>query len=73
MDMNVVVGIVLGWTVIFVFGICLFGDWAARKRRERDSEGFREHEGQIPTNVPTADVVVRVDEVPTGAVVQGGC
>ena len=73
MDMNVVVGIVLGWTVVFVLGICLFGDWAARKRRERDSDDFREHQGQIPTNVPTADVVVRVDEVPTGVVVQGGC
>jgi small basic protein len=54
MDMNLVVGVVLGLTVVFVFGICLFGDWAARKRRERYSEDFREHQGQIPTSVDEA-------------------
>jgi hypothetical protein len=54
MDMNLVVGVVLGLTVVFVFGICLFGDWAARKRRERYSDDFREHQGQIPTSVDEA-------------------
>jgi hypothetical protein len=73
MDMNLVVGIVLGLTVVFVFGICLFGDWAAKKRRERDSEDFREHQGQIPTNVPTAVVVLCAEDAQTGVVVHDSC
>jgi len=69
MDMNVVVGIVLCLTTVFVFCICLIGDWAATKRRERDRDNLVQTRDHIPSNVPTAVVVVRVDDVPTGVVV----
>ena len=73
MDMNVVVGIVLCLTTFFVFCICLLGDWAATQRRERDRDLFVETRDHIPSNVPTAVIVVRVDDVPTGVVVHASC